>query len=321
MKKALLVVFLVFVQSACTATLPTARNGDSKTRLALLDVRNTVKVLEKDSIDSSVEGFNRGKNEALVEICRGPDAPPLLEKGQKGFVAQGLVKVAFDFILKPIVSHMVGDINDRVQSKLDEYIASHDASVLTDRFYTQTDPYLKLGWHCFRFTRKVENDVDGETVLDLLGQFRLSRDRGALLVRPLRFYFNRAQAKGDVVGIAISLKASSVWRNNASRKAEKTFDTVLINEVRSADAPRVSYYFGLNEKEGALPFTPVKLPAWTYKTANKGATGNVLLTVTVAESGNVPDDLALFAKIFDDKKDDLSKLISKAIGATIGAGK
>jgi hypothetical protein len=312
MKRTLVVALAVSVLAAC-ATAPIEPPGSAgvvraqgaTTRLVLLDGDAAGRELTWSGYPQDTTGVDPASERAVRALC-GADPEPVK-------AAAGVAELAGLF-LRPVVALIVGTVDKAIQAELDAYVAAYSASTLTERFYAATDPEIVLGSTCFRFSR-----TDGAvTALDLVGQLRLAEDGGALMIRPLRLYFAEAKARGDVVGLAVSLKAEAVWLDSASRKTEKTFDVTVLKEARRTGAPSVTYYVAPEAPQGEAAFIPVKLPPWTRRTAHTGATGNVTLTLTVAEAGNTPSHLKTFAAIFSDKQDDLSKLIAKALEPVLG---
>jgi hypothetical protein len=304
-------LFICSLFIAGCSTPAAVRSQGATTRMALLNPDNAATELFQHPVPADTDGFDSEKNAGLTTLCRGGEEP-------KAFAAPKLV---FDFLVKPLIAQLLGNVQRRIQAEIEAYAATYGASITTDSFYSSADPQLEPAWTCFRFTRLVPDDSGGDVpTLDLVGQLRLTVDRGALLVRPLRLYYASAAApKGDSFGLAISLKSASVWLDGASRKTEETFDVTLINEHRSTKKPSVRYYFDDANQDELNRFRMVKLVPWTRRTPHDGPTGNAVLTVTVAEMGNAPTYLKQIAQVFDDRKDDLGELLEQAAASALGA--
>jgi hypothetical protein len=311
MNRMLTVIVATLALTACATTpsgTATVGSRGAMTRLLLLDRETADQQITSRGLDTGAAGFNVENERAVRKLC---GAPPVFEPEAK------LATELFALFLKPVVALVVGKVNTAIQQELEAYTASYGASTVTQAFYAATDPQLELAATCFRFTRATGTADAPVVALDLVGQFRLAADGGALLVRPLRLYVGQPAAMGDRVGIAVSLRADSVWLDNASRKTEKTFELVLLKESVNTKAASVDYYLP-PDSDAAAGFVPVKLPPWTRRTAHTGATGNMTLTVSVAEAGNAPEHLEAIAAIFSDKQDGVSKLIAKALEPVLG---
>jgi len=303
----MLTVFVAMLALTACATTPagtaTVGSRGAMTRLLLFDAHSAGRQIDWAGLDTSAAGFTIENENAVRALCGAPRAAAAEAKFAADLVA---------LFLRPVVALVVSKVNAAIQKELEAYTASYGASTFTQAFYAATDRKLELGATCFRFTRATGSADAPVIALDLVGQFRLAADGGALLVRPLRLYVGQPAAKGERVGIAVSLRADSVWLDNASRKAEKTFELVLLKDSVSTQAASARYYLP-PDSNAAAGFVPVKLPPWTRRTAHTGPTGNLTLTLSVAEAGNAPDHLEAIAAIFSDKQDDVSKLIAKAL--------
>jgi len=313
MKTFCLFLICSLVVAGCS-TPAAVRSQGATTRMALLNPTTAANELADYAVPADTNGFDSTKDSDIPRLC-GARAKIKAQLAGPG------AKLVFDFLVKPLIAQLLGNVQRRIRAEIEAYAATYGASITTDSFYLSAEPRLEPAWTCFRFTRLVPNgngnDIPG---LDLVGQLRLTADRGALLVRPLRLYYARAAAlKGDSFGLAISLKSASVWLDGATRKTEETFDVTLINERRSTEEPSVRYYFDDTGKDELDRFHMVKLVPWTRRTPHTGTTGNAVLTVTVAEMGNAPNYLKQIAQVFDDRKDDIGKLLEQAAASALGA--
>jgi len=269
--------------------------GKSLTKLQLIDGDN----FHKARFAPGLSGLEAGKEDQIRQQCNAP------EKGPE------LALVPLTFLIGPAIDFVLDSIDKALEAELKEYIGAYSSSE-DGKFYKSTKADGPVAaWTCFRFSRAVGPKDQEKVVLDLIGQVAITTEKDALKVRPLRLYFAQAKAKGDQIGVTISLKADSVWRQHNRGQSEKIFDYIFLTEKVdiSNGRPAVKYYIDREWDDHArLPLIP-----WSTNQEGNMKGGDVTLTVTVAEVGTPPKLLEHAAKLFTKNKGDLAKLMKESV--------
>jgi hypothetical protein len=252
--------------------------------------------------------FDWGK-EKLIKTACGVD----IGLGEESFTA-----TVAGLLVAPAIKGFLNLIEARLTKEQEKYIKKYRGGKETLKFYSQVGNSLKLNYPCFRFVRKYGKD-DKEIAMDLIGQFKIFNN-DILKIRPLRLYYVKPMAKGKEIGLAISLKANSAWKQQNEGKREDIFNQILISDKRRIEKDannNLSYYsFEKNKKNeivisedwSSFPFQ--KLIPWSTNRTKEG--GNVTMTLTVAEVGKMPKILEYSAKIITKNKDKLGELLIEA---------
>lgn len=294
LKGASILCFLVFFNSCSHGPSTDSliiTEGKSLTKLQMIDSDN----FHKTVFAPGLAGLEKGKEDQIRQQCNAP------EKGsERAFVP-------LTFLVGPAIDFVLDQIDKALQAELQQYIAAYSGT-LDEKFYKSTSSRGPVAaWTCFRFSRAIGTDDQGKVVMDLIGQFVLTDEKDALKIRPLRLYFAQAKAKGDQIGITLSLKAESVWRQHNIGQSEKVFEHNLLSEKVdiSSGQPVVKYY--LDNEWSSYPRLP--LIPWSTNLDESMKGGTVTLTVTVAEVGAPPKLLEYAAKLFTKNKGDIAQLM------------
>ncbi len=214
------------------------------------------------------------------------------------------------FFSGPAIDFALGEVERRFAEELKKYVAAYSASTNLDFYAPAPQAAPELAWTCFRVTRAIVSGSDRTVVMDLIGQLWLSPDKDALKIRPLRVYYAKAKAKGDRVGISVSVNAQAIWRDHNVGKNEKIFEYTLLSEKFDMTSSADDLIFYPTESWHSRPFLPL-IPWSTNRDISLGG-GHVMFTLTVAEIGAPPKILEAAADLFRAKKGELAKLMNNA---------
>ena len=270
--------------------------GESPTSLRLINGANFHKVM----FSPRLAGLDTSREDQIRQQCRAPEKPP-----------QEFAFVPLTFLIGPAIDIVLEGVDKALEAELKKYIGAYSGSV-DEKFYASTkSDGPNAAWTCLRFSRAVGPKDQEKVVLDLIAQMELTDEKDALKVRPLRLYFAQAKAKGDQIGITVSLKANSVWRENNRGRSETVFDNTFLSERVdiSTRQPVVNYYLDSEwDSRPRLPLIP-----WSTNDAGNTTGGDVTLIVTVAEVGTPSRLLQHAAKLFTKNKGDLAKMLKESI--------
>jgi hypothetical protein len=268
--------------------------GKSLTKLQLIDAEN----YHKTVFQPGLSGLEPSKENQIRQQCKGPEKEP----------ERALVPLAF--LIGPAIDFVLERVDKALQSELQEYVAAYSGSV-DEKFYKSTEANgLLTAWTCFRFSRAVGPTEQETVVMDLIGQIMLTDEKDALKIRPLRLYFEQGKAKGKQIGVTLSMKAESVWRQDNRGLSEKVFDYHFLSDKVDITngRPVVKYY--LDSEWESHP--RLRLIPWSTNQTGKMRGGDVTLTVTVAEVGAPPKLLEYAAKLFTKNKGDLAEMMKES---------
>lgn len=293
--KALSVVCVLGFWSGC-AHGPSAdplimTEGMSMTKLQLISGDNFHEIV----FSPGLAGLEKDKEDHIRQQCNGPERRP------------EFAFIPLTFLIGPAIDFALDRIDKALEEELQKYIAAYSGSV-SEKFYKSTNSDgPTASWTCFRFSRAVGLKNQEKVVLDLIGQISLTNEKDALKVRPLRLYFAQAKAKGEQIGITLSLKAESVWRQHNKGQSETTFeDTFLSQKIDiSHGRPVVVYY--LDKEWTSYPRLP--LIPWSTNQEGQMKAGEVTFTVTAAEVGAPPKLLEHAVKLFTKNKGELATMM------------
>ena len=218
-------------------------------------------------------------------------------------------------IFMPII---IDKISEELGAQLEKYAAVYEAKETITNFYEQTGrPELRS--KCFQFSRFPKEEPEAPTketpVVNLIGQMRLTHNRDALQIRPLRLYQTEAMAKSDdgSYGIAASIRMNAVWRQKNRGMSEEVFNHTFLKEKITLSNSRPVLRYFLDKKWEDYPVLP--LPPWSTNVGSSSPAGNVEITISVAESGNPNEVLKFVAKLFKSERKNLAELLKNAAKA------
>lgn len=296
--KVVFIVCVIAMWSGCShgpaADTLFLSEGKSPTKLQLIAGENFHKAI----FAPGLSGLDAKMEDQIRSQCNGPEKEP----------ERALIPLTF--LIGPAIDFALDSIDKALEAELQKYLAAYSGSV-NEKFYKSTNAdEPTAAWTCFRFTRAVGPKHQEKVVLDLIGQIALTDEKDAIKVRPLRLYLSETKAKGDQVGISLSLKAESVWRQDNRGQSEIVFDHKFLSEKvdMSNDRPVLKYYIDRDWKSyPRLPLIP-----WSTNLECNVRSGDVTLTVTVTEVGAPPKLLEHAVKLFTKNKGDLAKLMKES---------
>lgn len=259
-----------------------------------------------ESIDpTGTKGLSLKDEEAhekqVVQWCGGnPDgvAPALGAGVVLWLVDQGL-------------SYFVNEVDDALQREVALYTASFKGDA-AKWFYVRDTAQLTLQSNCFRLTRQYDAGNNRKAIaMDLIGRMEIT-DNAVLVVRPLRLFYSKAAAATDQsgqLGVAVSVKMNSIWRDTTRGKAEEAVVNLDLLTEKVTLKSDGKYFYALYPPGNSNP-SYAALPPWSAGTGNYASWTTT--TVTVAEAGNVPWLLKNAAKLFHDNKDTVTQKLQDA---------
>lgn len=292
------ITFVATLLSGCTHDLYSdslfVMGGQTATRLQLLNGQNYYDIVFAPEISPALDA---GKEDQIRRECGASKQPP-----QRAFIP-------LTFLVEPAIDFVLDRIDKALESELEQYLAVYSATQ-NEKFYSSTlidGPVA--GWSCFRFSRAIGPEDNEKSVFDLLGKIALSEEKDAVYIRPLRLYFGQSKAKGKEIGVTVSLKAQSVWRQHNSGQSQQIFDHQFLSEkIEQFEAhPVVKYYVDDST-------TPVRLPIipWSTNINRKSQNGDVAFTITVTEVGAPPKLLEHAIKLFTKNKGNIAEMMKNA---------
>ena len=312
MKHYLVVICSSLFLFGCTSTPTTLSVGGVKTDLLLATDDSTYDEFFKlaDNLEG-IENYDSDLENEIAQVCGVPR--PTDEKMLEGV---SVPAIALSFVIEPLIQIFLDRVEQRIAEELEAYTAAYGAGITSDKVYSEVSSQ-DMGIKCFRFIRVIETDENANKLaMDLIGQFNLTEDHGALQVRPLRLYYGAAAAKGDTFGLAISMKTDSAWLDGKRPTKQEVFSHTLINEKRKLSENTLRYYFKKNEIDDGWDQVAIyPIIPWSK---SDGEGGNARFTLTVAEVGQAPKYLEHFAEIFSAKKDELGGLLNQAAASALG---
>lgn len=277
--------------------------GKSLTKLQMIDGES----FETKMSRRGIPGLDEMKEAQIRDECKAAEG-----EGGRAFAPLAfLVGPAIDFVLE--------QVDKALQAELQKYVAVYSAKV-EEKFYKSMDPSgPSAAWTCFRFSRAVGQAESPHIVFDFVGQFELTDDRDAVRIRPLRLFLLEPKAKGEHVGITLSMTAESVWRDQNRGRSEKIFDSTLVSERVDLEngGPFVKYYLDTDWTDSPrLPLIP-----WSTNAGVGKKSGDVTLMLTVAEVSAPPQWLKYAATVFTKNKGDVAKMLKDAAGKLLSEQK
>jgi hypothetical protein len=231
-----------------------------------------------------------------------------------------LVIAAAGYVVKPLIRWFVGKVDKKLQEELEEYTAVYRGAA-DFQLYRRGSQGPRLAHTCFRLSRLVERDGSEVVAFDLLAQLRII-DREVLKIRPLRLFVGEtvAKTKDDYLGIAVSLKADAVWREDREthrRAGALTVEELLTRRVETGSGKLplyVTFWSDKSEQDDILwsSFPSQPLPPWSRYDGVSYGGSHLALDIAVAEVGNVPWLLEKVADLVHAKRDDIVSLLEKA---------
>lgn len=257
------------------------------------------------------------------------------------------------FLIGKGVDFAVNYIDERLQEELKNYTATYEAATGTALYRTGS---LTMDHTCFRLTRfynreKVAGvpDKTNAVAMDFVGRLHIEGSN-RLVLTPLRIFYENFVPKtsDEKYGVTINLKMNTTWREgNRGRSEAPSFDLRLLEETiamkekikdkdgKDTDRIRPYHYRGyldLQHKDlapdkkvpatvsapAAPPQVVAPLPPWsTYEGTPHGSNWTVV-TLSVAEAGNVSWLLKNAASLFHDNKDKIVEQVEDALKKAAG---
>lgn len=166
-----------------------------------------------------------------------------------------------------LVNLIVGLINEKLDKEIKNLSKSYDASE-TAHFYlfdrighgarhtgriSALDKHLHLRWSCFRLVRlkttfpaATSNEAPtGNLELEFVGQFKLTDDRTALQVRPLRLHVLHPKPETTDTKIAFSAAlnlTSVIFERRKGQKIEVVSESVMKKKIGKSATEGVDYW-------------------------------------------------------------------------------
>lgn len=237
-----------------------------------------------------------------------------------------------------------------------EKLHSTDPRAAPQAYFYQAIPSARrgaptLGWNCVRLQRMVETTSKAKVIAsEVILKVEVASTGDSLVIRPLRLYFDQplpekvdkkpSDNADGFYGVAVGMSFDGLWQNSVSGegKAVAAWSAPdLVKQSIKISEPNYKrfYYYNLpgaaaaDETAGdSTDKTPkpmskaaprqVPLVPWSVNAAPGTPGGSGTLTVSMAETGNVPPMLTFFAGVLKTKGSDISGLLAGAAEAALG---
>ena len=248
---------------------------------------------------------------ALVAYCS--NGEPQRAFTEKGFVTS---------IATAIIKLVIAEAAERVHAELSKYSAISEQTQRIDYYRGATAPNagarLESRYQCLRFTRLATGRGGApEVALDFVAGIGLDTDGTAILLRPLRLYVSKADARSATgrYGVAVGVRAEAVWRDAIQGHEGIVFEKrITAGMIDIAPGPFLAYYPIELAGGQRIPIVPVSVDS-----DRSHDFGRVDFTVSVAETGIPPVTLALLAQWLPGTPDRRAQLLLDAATVLIQA--
>lgn len=233
---------------------------------------------------------NSPAERALVEFCSNGEAQRTA--GEKGLISE---------FFGQILNLTLEKVAERVRAEIAKYSALSERSERIDYYRGNAaaagSGRLESRYQCLHFVRVQPNAGGGSDVaLDLVAGIGLDTARDAIVLRPLRLFIAKSTARSATghYGVAISVKADSVWRDaNVGHQATVFETTIATESIDLASGPFIKYYPTDLMGGRRVPIVPI-----STEIDRSRDFGRVDFTVSAAEIGTQPATLTLLSQLF-----------------------
>lgn len=235
-----------------------------------------------------------------------------------GFVGIGV------FIAEKLVSSFIdigiGLAKEKYTAAVNDYSAESSAFLEIEENTLSTEHDT-----CFKFVNKPDSESDA-IGMEFVGQVKVTSS-GALKFRPLKLAYERVMvstsSKGDKVVAVLGIKGVAKWLEKSGAKEQTFFDAnvakATITDVRDGEVSTAPYYFFEGSGDNRQPIGWGKIESQVKPEFSNLKNGSFQISMTVAETTDVPILLKAFEQIFEKESlDKLSKQLKEAIMTIAG---
>ncbi len=168
---------------------------------------------------------------------------PTPEGGSGATRPKSIIGSALAFLAPKLIGLFVKEVDKGLEKEIEKYSAVHSKKIMIEPYATTENKDLRLSSNCFRYSKFTESYTDQKSNgvitrtskrnldLDFIGQWSVI-DNNHIRIRPLRLYVDTPAVPkdSDELSLAISAKASGVWRDENVGKSEDIFNTIVLKD-------------------------------------------------------------------------------------------
>lgn len=291
-------------------------NGDTAV-ISFHQQHTALTLIKKGMSAKAIQGYLSNGQPAVLrdQVNASKEAKVLATCGSPPFFPETVVGPILGLLLGSTINVLLERVDAALQERIEKYTSAYSAQQAVsfyDEFKSVAPNDITTDFTCLRFVRGMKGD--DKALVDFVASIRVV-DSAWIEVRPERMYFSGpvASSFNHHYGIAFKLKATSIYRAEATGVRTVAFDDVIAKErVNLAKQPYfLKYYNGVDQPVIRLPLLPSNVP--TLNTVREFTT----FEVAVAEVGVPNKGLELVANVFSGAREDIAKVLAAAANESL----